>query len=167
MSPIQINISDHDEEYSRLPRWGLAFYNGFTHYHSSTAHLQLEWSTRTDGKWGGRANLQRNIQLDLTSKEVESLIHSTFAIPEVYHEEIIDHTEVHTHGGHSPTRSNNDCAICRSITFLLAGECTTIYIRKDSHVWSSTEWGQVIARLLLPHYLERPWLAEQSNRKLP
>lgn len=167
MIPIQINISDRDEESSPFPRWDLVFHNKFTPYHSSTAHLYLEWSTRTDGKWGGRANLRRNVQLDLNSEEIESLVQSTIATPEIYPEEFLDYTQVHTHGGNSPTRSNQNSSICRSISFLQAQKHTTVYLRKDSPLWNDTFWGREISRLLLPYNMESPWSAKQPSRILP
>ena len=167
MLPIQINISDLDEEYCGFPRWSLSLHNKFTTYHRSTAHLQLEWSTRTDGKWGGRANLHRCMRLDLTSEKIEDLVQSTVSIPKNYPGEVLDHTQVHTHGGNSPTRSNRDSIICRSVSMLSGHEYSTFYIRKDSKLWTTSFWGKEIVLLVLPHVRESPWLMKQQNRKLP
>lgn len=157
---------DHDEEYSRFPRWTLSLHNQFTTCHTSTAHLHLEWSTRTDGKWGRRANLNRHIKLDLTSEIIESLVHSTISLQNEYPQETLNNTQVHTHGGNSPSRANIDSAICRSVSLLRADSYSTFYIRKDSTIWDDTFWGKEIVRLVAPHYQESSRLMKPPNRKI-
>jgi len=167
MLPVQVNIMDHDEEQSKFPRWTLSLHNQFTTYHTSTARLHLEWSTRTDGKWGGRANLNRHIDIDLTSEEIESLVNSAISIQDEHPHEILDDTQVHTHGGSSPTRANKDSAICRSVSLWRMDGYSTFYIRKDSIIWNGTLWGKEIVRLVAPHYQESSWLMKPPNRKIP
>ena len=54
MQPLHLNITDRDEEYSILPRWTLWLKNRYVAHYPSTCGITLEWSTRTDGKWGKR-----------------------------------------------------------------------------------------------------------------
>ena len=140
MQSIYLNISDRDEEHSRLPRWILSLNNKLAAHHPSTCHIILEWSTRTDGKWVGRANLNRTIPLDLSLEEIDDLIRKTSRLREEFPTECLGNEQVHTHGGNSPTRSNHDSVICRSISMVVGGSHQhTIYLRKGSPISDDTQ----------------------------
>lgn len=168
MQPIYLNISDRDEEHSRLPRWTLALNNSLADHHPSTCHILLEWSTRTDGKWGRRANLNRTIQLDLSPEEIDTLILKTSRLREEFSIECLGDEQVHSHGGNSPTRSNQGSVICRSISMVVGGNHqATIYLRNDCPIWKNSEWGKEIMNRVEPYLVASPWLDHLRDRKLP
>ena len=168
MHPTYVNISDRDEEHSLLPRWTLALNNSLASHQPSTCSLLLEWSTRTDEKWGNRANLHRTIQIHLTPKEIDAMILKIAQLPAQYPSDCLGIDQVHTHGGHSATRSNQGSVICRSISACIGqNHQPTIYIRKDSSIWVDSEIALTILKIIEPHCINLPRNPKPKSRFIP
>lgn len=168
MEPTQLNIQARDEEDSHLPRWGLALYGkGATHY-ASSCYLELEWSTRNDGKWGSRSAQHRTLLLDFNAEEIEALITAATKLPQRYPNEYLNDDQVHTHGGDSPTRANEDSVICRCVSFVADAKYEPgFYIRKTSPVWTESAWGKEIMVKVAPHLAKASWRSRSQPRILP
>ncbi|MBK1816241.1 hypothetical protein JIN84_11510 [Luteolibacter yonseiensis] len=163
---MQVAICDRDVETSAFPRWELLLLDTPHPLYSSRSILRLEWSTRSDGKWG-RRNYHRTVHLDLSDDEINILILGTGSLPESWPDECLYDTDVHTHGGRSPTRENKSAAICRAITWVIDGHHKRFHIRKDSLVWSDSAWGLKIMNQVSPHIVETPWNNQNQKRRLP
>lgn len=161
-----MQIREWREESSLLPRWQLVLNDRNDPHHPSYSGLALEWSTRSDGKWGARSTEHLNVMLDLDPDHIERMIDSGNHLPRTFPDECLDSNGVHSHGGVSPTRSNHGSVICRSISFVKDGEYAGhLYIREDSHIWTSTEWGRQIMDWVTPHLTEAPWRQRQRNQQ--
>lgn len=168
MNASQFTLTHRGEENSHLPRWTLLLVDESHPHFPSHASLDLTWSTREDGKWSERNALHRRISLNLGNDEIGSLINAAVALAIQYPGECLSDHQVHTHGGHSPTRSNDSKVICRSISFVAENRYQHgFYIRTDSPVWGNSSWGSRILELVQPHLIEAPWRTHRRPRNLP
>lgn len=168
MSHSVLCIRDWDREDSLFPRWELVLTDRNHPYYPAQSSLHLKWSTRDDGKWGNRSNQHQTADLKFAPEEIDTLILAATRLPESFPAECLDHTQVHTQGGYSPTRSNESAVICRSVSFGSDGKHGNgFYIRKDSLIWNESMWGVEIMKHVTPHLVEAPWRRRMLFRKLP
>lgn len=168
MSPSQFDLQDYDEENSKFPRWNLLLTNHSHPHHPSQSVLKLKWCTRDDGKWAERNALRRTVHLDFTVDEIEASILASVRLPEFFPDDCLGSNQVHTHGGYSPTRSDESSVICRSISFVIDGDYNSrFYIRKDSKVWTESPWAMKVLAQVTPHLTEAPWRNRVQRRNLP
>jgi len=164
-----INIQAWDEEKCRLPRWLFAI-RGKTDAHSPSAcDLSLQWSTRDDGKWGSRSAFRKSVSISLSTEEIEMIIHGAEELMTFYPGKCLNHDQVHTHGGYSPTRDNNDSVVCYSLCLFDHGTCLPVmYLKKNSEIWTASPWGQKITDLIQPHIIPAYWRKKPpQSRFLP
>ena len=161
-----MSIRAWGEESSQLPRWRLIFHDRHSQYYPAQCSLNLEWSTRNDGKWGGRTAQHRSVEIPMTPDEIDWFIETGKRLPEEHASEcLID--QVHTHGGYSPTRANADSAICWGISLVENGAYHQVcYIRESSPLWIDTAWGRAVMALVQPHLTLAPW-RQQMNEQGP
>ena len=158
-----LSIREWGEESSRLPRWNLIFLDQLHPHYPSQCVLELEWSTRSDGKWGRKTAQRRTIALPMDRDAIEQMIDAGKRLPADHTSECLDTSGVHSHGGMSPTRANTDSAICRSVSLFDNGEYRTSYVREDSPLWTTTDWGKRIMSLVAPYFTEAPWRQKTSE----
>ena len=160
-----LSITAWDEESSRLPRWHLVFHDRKHSYYASQCNLMLEWSTRSDGKWGSRSAQRKSVSLIIDEREIEWMIETGKQLPSDHSSDCLHHGEVHSHGGHSPTKSNSDSIICWHISSVENGKYQGVcYLRKNSPLWTQTDWGRNIMALVQPYLTEAPWRQKASER---
>ena len=162
-----LSIMASGEESSRFPRWHLVFHDRHHPHHPSKSSLHLEWSTRSDGKWGSRSAQRRSVELTLDSDEIDWMIDVGKQLPQDHASECLHYDNVHTHGGYSPTRANADSVICWSVSLVENGEYQAVcYLRENSPLWTGTDWGKRVMNLVQPHLTEAPWRMKASERNL-
>ena len=156
-SGTSLSIQACAEESSRLPRWHLVFHDRHCPHYPAKCSLILEWSTRTDGKWGSRSAQHRTVEITMSSEEIDWMIETGKRLPTDHASECL-HDQVHTHGGYSPTRANTDSVICWYISMVENGHYQQVcYLRENSSVWMETDWGKKVMALVQPHLTEAPW----------
>jgi hypothetical protein len=146
-----LHVVAWDEEDSPMPRWTLALTN---HLHpiGSSCALLLEWSTRSDGKWGRRSAYRKTVRPQIVPDIIHELIDYAWEFTDVHPNECLDHLQVHTHGGYSPTRANDDSTICyHFLLFGITSSREAVYLKKDSQIWTTTPWGIQIMALIEPY----------------
>lgn len=162
-----MTIRAWDEESSKLPRWELVFCDANDPYYPSKGFLQLEWNTRNDCKWGRRSSRRERIELILTPDGITSIIDDVKQLITDYPSEFLPSTEIHTHGGYSPSRANSDSMICWPVSVYENLEYETIgYLRKESSIWTKTQWGRQLMEFVQPHLKEAP-NTQKLSRRLP
>lgn len=166
LSPIELaweslTLRFWTEETSPLPRWWLSFTRSKLDG-SPAAAFGLEWSTRSDGKWGSRTALKRDFRLELTSEEIDWFVDEARRLPDTRPMECLN-DQVGSRGGESPTRTR-DGTLCVSVSFHANGNWEPgYYLTVDTPAWTETEWGRKVQALVQPHLIPLSDTLNQSR----